>query len=123
MRKLLVLFALAVLAASISLADDKPKADEKPKAAAKPKSDDKAKTDDKTKTDAKEMSGISILGNQEAPKSLVIVPWKSSEIGAGIGLSNSLNDRAAPVDKDVFGRQLRYYEIRSGEIRPGGTRN
>jgi hypothetical protein len=108
MRKLFVLFALAVLAASISLADDKPKTDEKPKAAEKPKSDDKPKTD------AKEMSGISILGNQEAPKSLVIVPWKSSEIGEGLGLSNSLNDRAAPVDKDVFGRALRYYEIRSG---------
>jgi hypothetical protein len=117
MRKLFVLFALAVFVASISVADDKPKTDDKPKAAEKPKSDDKPKTD------AKEMSGISILGNQEAPKSLVIVPWKSSEIGAGIGLSNSLNDRAAPVDKDVFGRQLRYYEIRSGETHPGGTRN
>ena len=29
----------------------------------------------------KTLSGISILGNQEAPKALVIVPWKSSEIG------------------------------------------
>ena len=108
MRKLLVLFALAALAASTSMADDKSKAAEKPKA------DEKAKTEDKSKADAKEMSGISILGNQEAPKSLVIVPWKSSEIGAGIGLANSFNDRAAPVDKDVFGRELRYYEIRSG---------
>lgn len=26
---------------------------------------------------AKALAGISILGNQEAPKSLVIVPWKS----------------------------------------------
>src|SRR6266446_3172552 len=25
--------------------------------------------------------GMSILGNQEAPKALVIVPWKSSELG------------------------------------------
>ena len=31
--------------------------------------------------DAKTLSGISILGNQEAPKSLVIVPWKSSQLG------------------------------------------
>jgi hypothetical protein len=69
------------------------------------------------KPDVKEMSGISILGNQEAPKSLVIVPWKSSEIGKGIGLSSSLNDRPLPVDREVFGRQVRYYEIRSGITR------
>jgi hypothetical protein len=64
--------------------------------------------------ETKEMSGISILGNQDAPKSLVIVPWKSSEIGAGIDLANSMNGRATPLDKDVFARQLHYYEIRSG---------
>ncbi len=27
----------------------------------------------------KAMSGMSILGNEEAPKSLVIIPWKSSD--------------------------------------------
>ena len=26
-----------------------------------------------------QMSGMSVLGNDEAPKSLVIVPWKSSK--------------------------------------------
>src|SRR5229473_2512285 len=30
--------------------------------------------------------GMSILGNQEAPKALVIVPWKSSELGNGPGV-------------------------------------
>lgn len=58
------------------------------------------------------MSGMSILGNEEAPKSLVIVPWKSSELGDEIGLSEQLDDRANPVDRDVFLRELRYYEIR-----------
>jgi hypothetical protein len=57
---------------------------------------------------------MSILGNQEAPKSLVIVPWKSSEIGSGIGVSRALDASIRPVDKDVFMRELRYYEIRSG---------
>jgi hypothetical protein len=61
----------------------------------------------------KSMLGMSILGNEEAPKSLVIVPWKSSEIGDGIGVSNVLDDRAVPVDKDVFMRELHYYQIRS----------
>ena len=63
--------------------------------------------------DAKTLAGMSILGNQEAPKSLVIVPWKSSEIGSGIGVSRALDTGIRPVDKDVFMRELRYYEIRA----------
>lgn len=65
------------------------------------------------KDDVKTLSGISILGNQEAPKSLVIVPWKSSEIGDMPGLSRLLDDAVQPIDKEVFMRELDYYEIRS----------
>ena len=63
----------------------------------------------------KAMSGMSILGNEEAPKSLVIIPWKSSELGDDISLSDTLDDRAQPVDKEVFLRELKFYEIRSGD--------
>ena len=63
----------------------------------------------------KTLSGMSILGNEEAPKSLVIIPWKSSELGDDISLSDTLDDRARPVDKEVFLRELRFYEIRSGQ--------
>ena len=62
----------------------------------------------------KTLSGMSILGNEEAPKSLVIVPWKSSKLGDGLGVANSLDERARPVDKEVFMRELHYYELRSG---------
>jgi hypothetical protein len=65
-------------------------------------------------TEPKSMSGMSILGNQETPKSLVIVPWKSSEIGNGIGVSRALDTRIRAVDKDVFMRELKYFAIRSG---------
>jgi len=61
----------------------------------------------------KTLSGMSILGNQEAPKSLVIVPWKSSQLGDTLGLAESLDDSRRPVDKEVFMRELDYYEIRS----------
>jgi hypothetical protein len=64
--------------------------------------------------DPKSMSGMSILGNQDAPKSLVIVPWKSSEIGNGIGVSRALDTSIRAVDRDVFLRELKYYGIRSG---------
>jgi hypothetical protein len=95
MQKVLATVVLAALVVSAAMADEQPKSVAKP-------------------PETKEMSGISILGNQDAPKSLTIVPWKSSEIGAGIGLANSLNSRATPLDKDVFARQLHYYVIRAG---------
>jgi len=62
----------------------------------------------------KTMSGMSILGNEEAPKSLVIVPWKSSRLGDGLGISNALDETPRPVDKEVFMRELHFYELRSG---------
>jgi len=62
--------------------------------------------------DAKAL-GMSILGNQDAPKSLVIVPWKTSELGDSPGISPMLDDSRQPVDKEVFMRSLRYYDIRS----------
>jgi hypothetical protein len=65
--------------------------------------------------------GMSILGNQEAPKALVIVPWKSSELGNVIGISTMLDDSRQPIDKEVFMRMLSYYEIRSETARPAGT--
>ena len=68
-----------------------------------------------TEKGAKVISGMSILGNQEAPKSLVIVPWKSSEIGDSLGISTMLDDSRQPIDKEVFMRALSYYEIRSHE--------
>ena len=63
-----------------------------------------------SKGDAKELSGISIVGNKEAPKSLFIVPWKSSELGVETSLSSKLLDEnLTAVDKDVFERELDFY--------------
>lgn len=62
--------------------------------------------------EAKEVSGMSIVGNNETPKSLVIVPWKSSEIGQETNLNSSLlNDGMNPVDKAVFMRELDFYKL------------
>ena len=59
------------------------------------------------------MSGMSILGNEDAPKSLVLVPWKSSQLGDMPSVSRLLDSATAPVDKDVFMRELAYYEFKS----------
>jgi len=64
---------------------------------------------------AKELSGMSIVGNDEAPKSLYIVPWKSSELGVKTSLNRMLSEEASPVDREVFLRQLAFYEASRGK--------
>lgn len=61
------------------------------------------------------MSGLSILGNDETPKELVIVPWKSSQLADAPGISRLLDDSTQPVDKDVFLRELSYYELTTAD--------
>ena len=102
-----VVTAVALAAMGAAVAQDKPAA-EKP-AAERPA----VPAAGASPTDPKSMSGMSILGNQDAPKSLVIVPWKSSEIGNGIGVSRALDTSIRAVDRDVFMRELKYYGIRS----------
>jgi hypothetical protein len=103
-----LLFVLLLLAAGVVLADEVPEAERDASA---------TEAQAQTEEDAKLLSGMSILGNQEAPKSLVIVPWKSSGIGESLGISTMLDDSRQPVDKEVFMRALSYYEIRS-ETKP-----
>jgi hypothetical protein len=59
------------------------------------------------------MSGMSVLGNDDSPKSLALVPWKTSQLGDAPSLSKLLDDSTQPVDKDVFMRELAYYEIKT----------
>jgi hypothetical protein len=62
--------------------------------------------------EVKELSGISIIGNKEAPKSLYIVPWKNSEVGVETSLTSGLLDESNRlVDKEVFMRELDFYEL------------
>lgn len=64
--------------------------------------------------EVKSLSGISIIGNKDAPKSLYIVPWRSAELGMETDLNSSLlNEGVQPVDRDVFLRELNFYEISS----------
>jgi hypothetical protein len=106
-----LLFVL-LLATGVALADDAPETKSTQSA-----TEAQAKTKDDAKKKEDPNLGMSILGNQEAPKSLVIVPWKSSEIGKSLGISTMLDDSRQPIDKEVFMRMLNYYEIRSGATR------
>jgi hypothetical protein len=63
---------------------------------------------------AKMVGGMSIVGNDEAPKSLFIVPWKSSELGVETNLTRTLDQRDEPVDREVFQRELEFYQVSVG---------
>ncbi len=71
--------------------------------------------ENKVDSEVKLLSGISIIGNKEAPKSLYIVPWQNSEVGVATSLSSGLlDDSMRPVDKEVFLRELDFYELSHG---------
>jgi hypothetical protein len=51
-----------------------------------------------------------IIGNRELPKVLYIVPWKKPLPGdlAGRPAQSVLDEALAPIDRDVFRRQVQY---------------
>lgn len=66
----------------------------------------------KEEGEAKEISGMSIVGNNDTPKSLIIIPWKSSEIGQESDFKSSLlSQEIVPVDKPTFLRELEFYKL------------
>jgi len=84
---------------------------------------DTATAEEPEPTGDKPMSGMSIVGNDDAPKSLVIVPWKSSDMGIALDVSRGLDDGRTPVDRDVFMRELDYYQIRESSGEDGSVAN
>ena len=67
--------------------------------------------------DSIDLGTTSITGNQELPKVLYIVPWKKSDLGELVGrpVNTLLDEVLTPVDPEVFGRHLNYYETLYGK--------
>ena len=61
--------------------------------------------------DRADIDRTQIIGNRELPKVLYIVPWKKPLPGdlAGRPLVSVLDEALAPVDRDVFRRQVNYH--------------
>jgi hypothetical protein len=71
-----------------------------------------ARTQTKGKAlDRLELDTTQITGNRELPKVLYIVPWKRADLGDLVGkpVNSLLDEVLAPVDRDVFKRENRYY--------------
>lgn len=66
--------------------------------------------------DRADLEGTSIIGSRELPKVTYIVPWKKSEAGELVGkpVESLLDEALAPVDRDVFRRQVEYHALIEG---------
>jgi hypothetical protein len=64
------------------------------------------------RTDRLELDTTVVTGNRELPKVLYIVPWKKADIGElpGQPFNTLLDEVLTPVDRDVFRREVTYYE-------------
>ncbi len=60
--------------------------------------------------DRADIDRTQIIGNRELPKVLYIVPWKKPLPGdlAGRPGGGLLDEALAPIDRDVFRRQIQY---------------
>jgi hypothetical protein len=67
--------------------------------------------------DRADLDRTQIIGNRELPKVLYIVPWKKPLPGALAGrpVQSVLDEALAPVDRDVFRREMQYdAQLRAG---------
>lgn len=78
------------------------------------------------------LESSAIRGNQELPKVLYIVPWKDPAMAelAGQPVNSLVEEILAPVDREVFRRQTRYFSqlygagtTQSAVAVPGGPRD
>jgi hypothetical protein len=76
-----------------------------------------------TATDRLQLGTATVTGDREQPKVMYVVPWKKPDIGDAQGKPmNSLVDEIlSPVDRDVFKREVRYYQTVNSEAGQNGA--
>lgn len=69
----------------------------------------------------KATTGTTVIGEQEAPIGLYIMPWRQSQSQAGLDRPARLLDEALlPLDLDVFKRQVEYHRALSAHLQKTG---
>jgi hypothetical protein len=64
-----------------------------------------------------------VTGDREQPKVMYIVPWKRSDIGdlAGKPMNSLVDEILAPVDREVFKREVVYYKAVQADSSQNGA--
>jgi len=112
-----VFMALSMVTASWALAEEPTPAKEQTTESLEPAVNTSAPPAKETPAAGKkaldrlELDTTQITGNRELPKVLYIVPWKRADLGDLLGrpVNSLLDEVLAPVDRDVFKRETRYY--------------
>jgi hypothetical protein len=75
--------------------------------------------------DRLELGTATVTGDREQPKVMYIVPWKRSDIGdlAGKPMNSLVDEILAPVDRDVFKREVLYYKAVQADASQNGARS
>jgi hypothetical protein len=75
------------------------------------------------KIDRLELGTATVTGDREQPKVMYIVPWKRSDIGdlTGKPMNSLVDEILAPVDRDVFKREVVYYQVVQAEASQNGA--
>jgi hypothetical protein len=73
--------------------------------------------------DRLELGTATVTGDREQPKVMYIVPWKKSDIGdlAGKPMNSLVDEILAPVDRDVFKREVVYYKAVQADASQNGA--
>ncbi len=102
MNRIVVTLVLCLLGSSARGADPEPAATPPPP----PTKPSSAKVMDRL-----ELEATTITGNRELPKVMYVVPWKKADLGDlnGRPANSLLEEVLAPVDRDVFRRELAYF--------------
>jgi hypothetical protein len=100
-------------------AESKPAAPATAPAATKPAAESAqpaVRTSGPARADRLDLDTTVVTGNRELPKVLYIVPWKKADIGdlPAQPFNTLLDEVLTPVDRDVFRREVTYYEAVSG---------
>jgi len=74
-------------------------------------------------TDRLELGTATVTGDREQPKVMYIVPWKKSDIGdlTGKPMNSLVDEILAPVDRDVFKREVVYYKAVQADASQNGA--
>jgi len=75
------------------------------------------------KIDRLDLGTATVTGDREQPKVMYIVPWKRSDIGdlAGKPMNSLVDEILTPVDRDVFKREVIYYQAVQADASQNGA--
>ena len=123
-RRLAVLIGMSVACSAFAAEPAPPGGENTATAApAAPATDANPAARQTVRADRLDLDTTVVTGNRELPKVLYIVPWKKADLGdlPAQPFNSLLDEVLTPVDRDVFRREVTYYEAVAGGDAPAAS--